>query len=203
MKCTNCGKEVVEGKKFCGFCGAKIIPMKAEIPGKELKAESQDDTAKIEDNATKPNKFRLPKWILVEIGILAIFALLLLSIFGLRMIAQMLVFLLIALIAVLPTIFAMNKLQQEGLKTNLGSYKWQLLVWVVVFIILIVLVSFRGNNWFIDSLGAYILLIPLGIGLLNSIINFRQKSTLVYAIVSGLPMLIFILLMFLPINVLY
>jgi len=203
MKCSNCGKEVPEGKKFCGFCGTKIIPAITETPVKAQIIQSQSDVAKLEENTASAGKFRLPKWIMVEIGILALFAILLLGVLGLRMIVIEVVFLLIALMAVVPTILAMKKLQKAGLKTNLGSYMWQLLVWIILFIVLIVLVLFQGNNWFIDSLGAYILLLPLGIGLLNSIINLRQKSTLVHAILSGLPMLIFLILIFLPIKIHY
>ncbi|MDD5069089.1 MAG: zinc ribbon domain-containing protein [Candidatus Pacebacteria bacterium] len=33
MKCTNCGDEITEGKKFCAGCGAKVViaPDNSEI----------------------------------------------------------------------------------------------------------------------------------------------------------------------------
>lgn len=62
MKCPNCGKEIPEGKKFCGFCGAKIVakPLTEDKP--VLKEKIQPEQT-VKQKTTK-NEGKRAKWII-------------------------------------------------------------------------------------------------------------------------------------------
>jgi hypothetical protein len=52
MRCPNCGQEIPEGKKFCGFCGTRLAPPEPETPPSEPGAPPEDAPAFDEEAPT-------------------------------------------------------------------------------------------------------------------------------------------------------
>lgn len=84
MKCSNCGKEVPEGKKFCGFCGFNLAETQSEVSeqaktirGRKKSTQEEEPrtiVAKEEKSARRKaappdgvlaaGKMKLPRWVL-------------------------------------------------------------------------------------------------------------------------------------------
>jgi endogenous inhibitor of DNA gyrase (YacG/DUF329 family) len=70
MKCPNCGKEVAEGKKFCGFCGANLQKAPPAAPPAIAKSEvAPERLTKDPDASTQMTKKR--GWVLPLIIVMA------------------------------------------------------------------------------------------------------------------------------------
>ena len=54
--CTNCGNELKEGAKFCGFCGTKAEPV-AEAPVQPVYAPPQQPAAPVYAQPSQPNTY--------------------------------------------------------------------------------------------------------------------------------------------------
>lgn len=78
MKCPNCGKQVAEGKKFCGFCGQKlpVVPPAATPPSPKQEVVHEDfpKASPSSTPAPKPEKTskKAPRWIIPAAGILVL-----------------------------------------------------------------------------------------------------------------------------------
>jgi hypothetical protein len=200
MKCSNCGKEVAEGKKFCGSCGTKIIADKEVAYEEKQKAESQELNGKSVVLSAKPINSEIPKWFLIEVGILGFIAVFLLVF---RMISFIPIYLLMAAIAILPTIFAVQKHQRAGLRTDFSSFMWPLISGIIINVILFLIIGFLARNAYLSAISTLFFFVPAGIGVINSIFAARHKSSLIHALISGFPMLLLVILNFLDILALF
>jgi len=78
MKCPNCGKQVAEGKKFCGFCGQKLpVVPPAVIPPSTKREDVHEDITKTFPVSTPTPKSektskKVPRWISAAAGILVL-----------------------------------------------------------------------------------------------------------------------------------
>jgi hypothetical protein len=63
MKCPNCGKEIAEGKKFCGFCGVNLRQASPEVtpttPNKNVTPEKQ-----VKDSDTTNRAAKKSGWVI-------------------------------------------------------------------------------------------------------------------------------------------
>ncbi len=76
MKCSNCGKEVPEKAKVCGYCGAKLKKPAVETPKPAPKKAASETTVPAKKTPVKKVEVKtkkLPEWTLpAGLGVIAI-----------------------------------------------------------------------------------------------------------------------------------